>query len=299
MSVGNPPVERVRGEPRFTATSEMLAEAHAFARDAHAGQRQQADGTPYLAGCSQEEQLSDRNRQARSARRPVARPQDRIAARCPRRGRRCPQRCHAAGLPRLPRYRSTLGLLDDVAESLPLVPLLREELEKLDAEHAWQRRLQTIEALFDGFNRRKVELVLELCDPQVEWPGGLTAGSANGAFFGHEGVRRYFADLAARWSWARGVVYRLTPIGDQILVVCGVGAKPHDRGPDVRQLVAVVFAFRDDKVLSLRMYRDPAAAGVAAREPRWVQGPPSSPRSSSSSGRAPAARAERRARNST
>ena len=66
MSVGNLNAEQVRGDPRFTGASEMLAGVYAFARDAHAGQRQEADGTPYidhavavgrllyLAGCSEE-----------------------------------------------------------------------------------------------------------------------------------------------------------------------------------------------------------------------------------------------------
>jgi HD domain len=73
-------------------------------------------------------------------------------------------------------YRNTLGLLDEVAESLPLVPLLREELEELAREHQWQARLETINRLFEGFNRRAVAAVLELCDPEVRVVARLHEG---------------------------------------------------------------------------------------------------------------------------
>jgi ketosteroid isomerase-like protein len=122
-------------------------------------------------------------------------------------------------------YRKTLGLLDDIAESLPLLPLLREELEELAREHRWQTRSETVSQLFEGFNRRGVAAVLELCDSDVEWSPALTTGDRSATYRGHEGVRRYFADLGATWSAARAVVYELTGHGEKVLAVCGFGPR--------------------------------------------------------------------------
>ena len=214
-------------------------------------------------------------------------------------------------------YRSTLGLLDDVAESLPLVPLLREELDKLADEHTWQARLVAINRLLEGFNRRLVTKVLELCDPEVEWTPALTGrvvfpleepertqvfseviellrdkrqladsgasilitevanprGYARvvregdrliGFTRGDDGIRRYFADLAARWDSAHIVIYRLTRLGDQVLAVCGVWARPSDRERELSEQVAVVFGFRAGRIATARTHNDEAEARRAA-----------------------------------
>jgi (p)ppGpp synthase/HD superfamily hydrolase len=41
-------VADLRPDPRFTGASELTSSAYAFARDAHAGQRHEADGSPYI-----------------------------------------------------------------------------------------------------------------------------------------------------------------------------------------------------------------------------------------------------------
>jgi ketosteroid isomerase-like protein len=101
--------------------------------------------------------------------------------------------------------------------------------------------------------------VLELCAPEVEWLPAFTTGHGR-AYRGHEGVRRYFADLALRWSSAHAVVYRLTQRGNEVLAVCGLRAVPHASGHDLRERVAVAFSFRDGLVASARSYTDLSAA---------------------------------------
>jgi len=209
MSAGNVSGEHVvatgsadpRPDPRFTAASELVSRAYAFARDAHADQRHEADGSPYidhsvavgqllyLAGCSEEVisagllhdtvedtdvRVDDIERRfgpavARlvaattepaevhpfAARKEALRQQvveagydaeaifaaDKVvAAQTLRRaiadqGEAQVRRRLANPLDeKVEHYRSTLGLLDDVAESLPLVPLLRDELEELERQ---------------------------------------------------------------------------------------------------------------------------------------------------------------------
>jgi ketosteroid isomerase-like protein len=317
----------LRPDPRFTGATELMSRAYAFARDAHAAQRQEADGSPYiehpvavgrllyLAGCSEEvvaagllhETVEDTDVhieeierhfgpavahlvaattepadvQPFAARKEALRRQvadagydaetifaaDKVVSTHTLR-RAIADQGEAQVRQRLAdpldekveHYRNTLGLLDDVAESLPLVPLLREELEELAREHTWQARLETINRLFEGFNRRGVAAVLELCDPEVEWSPVLTRRDADGAYRGHEGVRRYFADLAATWSAARAVVYQLTGLGDRVLAVCGIWAKASNDGNELSEQVAVVFSFRAGRVASARAYTDVAEA---------------------------------------
>jgi ketosteroid isomerase-like protein len=322
----------LRPDPRFTGASELMSSAYAFARDAHAGQRHEADGSPYiehpvavgrllyLAGCSEEVvaagllhdtvedtdvRIEDIERRFGPA---VARlvaattePADvhPFAARKEALRRQVAEAGYDAetifaadkvvGTQTLRRaiaeqgetqvrqrlahpldekvehYRNTLGLLDDTAESLPLLSLLREELEELAREHRWQIRLETINRLVEGFNRRGVDAVLELCDPEVVWLPAFTTGAGR-PYRGHEGIRRYFADLALRWSSARAVVYRLTPRGNDVLAVCGVWAQPRGGGRDLSEQVAVAFSFRNGLVASVRSSIDLSVTRQATRD---------------------------------
>jgi ketosteroid isomerase-like protein len=317
-------------DPRFTGASKLMRRAYALARDAHAGQRQEADGRPYiehsvavgqllyLAGCSEEvvaagllhdtvedtgvriQDIEERfgRKVARlvaattepadvrpfAARKEALRRQvadagydaetifaaDKVVnAHTLRRAiadqgeAQVRQRLANPLEQKVEHYRHSLGLLDDVAQSLPLVPLLREELDELDREHGWQARLETINRLFEGFNRRGVAAVLELCDPEVEWSPALTAGAGNPPYRGHAGVRRYFADLAAAWVAAHAVVYQLTRLGDRVLAICGVWARAANGGPELSEQVAVVFSFRAGRVAAARTYADAAQARAA------------------------------------
>jgi ketosteroid isomerase-like protein len=310
----------------FTEASRLLRSAYAFAREAHAGQRQEADGTPYiehavevgrllyLAGCRDEvvaagllhdavedtavsvedierrfghevallvdamtepaglhlfttrkqalrRQIAAAGREVqvifgadkivstRSLRRAIA---DRGEA-------EVRQRLTHPLDEKVEHYRSSLELLDGAAEPLPLVALLREELEQLADEQAWQERIRTINRLLEGLNRRDVPAVLELCDPDVEWMPPLPARSAGVSYGGHEGVRRYFADLAGQWSSGHVVVYRLTRHEDGALAVCGVWAKPNGGGEALSHQVVHLFGFRGSRVAVTRPYDDRSA----------------------------------------
>jgi ketosteroid isomerase-like protein len=315
----------------FTEASRLLRNAYAFAREAHAGQRQEADGTPYIehavevgrllylagsrdevvaagllhdavedtavsvedierrfgnevallvdamtepaefhpfaarkqalrrqiAAAGREVQVifgADKIVSTRSLRRAIA---DRGEA-------EVRQRLTHRLDEKVEHYRSSLELLDQATEPLPLVALLREELEQLAEEQAWQERIRTINRLLEGMNRREVGTVLELCDEAVEWLPPLPARSAGAPYGGHEGVRRYFADLSGRWSSGHVVVYRLTRHEDGALAVCGVWAKPTGGGEALSQQVVHLFEFRSSKVAVTRPYDDRSATRPGA-----------------------------------
>jgi ketosteroid isomerase-like protein len=310
----------LRPDSRYTGASELMSRAYAFARDAHGGQRQEANGRPYvdhpvavgrllyLAGCSEEvvaagllhDTVEDTHARIEDIERSFGPQVARLVAATTEPAEVHPFAARKKALRRqvaeagydaetifaadkvvnaqtlrraiaeqgeaqvrqrlahpldqkVEHYRNTLGLLNDTAESLPLLPLLREELAELSREHRWQARLETINRLVEGFNRRGVDPVLELCDPEVVWVPAFTTGRGR-PYRGHEGIRRYFADLAVRWSSARAVVYRLTRRENDVLAVCGIWAQPRDGRHDLREQVAVAFSFRNGLVASARAY---------------------------------------------
>jgi ketosteroid isomerase-like protein len=311
----------LRPDPRYTGASELMRRAYGFAHEAHAGQRQEADGSPYidhpvavgrllyLAGCSEavvaagllHDTVEDTDVRIEDIERgfgpevgrlvaattepadvhPFAARKEALRRQVAEAGydaetifaadkvvnaqtlrRAIAEQGEAQVRKRLAHpldqkvehYRKTLGLLDDVAESLPLLPLLRRELAELSREHDWQVRFETINRLVEGFNRRGVDAVLELCDQEVVWLPLFTA-RAGRPYRGHEGIRRYFADLSFHWRSARAVVYRLTRRGDDVLAVCGVWAQPRDGEHDLREQAAMVFSFRHSLVASVRASR--------------------------------------------
>jgi ketosteroid isomerase-like protein len=80
-----------------------------------------------------------------------------------------------------------------------------------------------------AWNDRDAERFLELAHPEVEWLSRLTA--VEGAYKGHEGVRRYFADLAETFEEISIVeIEKLEEHGDWVVAALrfrGTGAASH------------------------------------------------------------------------
>ena len=123
----------------------------------------------------------------------------------------------------------------------------------------------TIRALYDAFARRDVEAALSLTHPEVEfWPQG-TAERAQRAdpYCGHDGLRRYFADVAEHWE-----SLRVEP-GDFRVAGAGVvafgTAVGRSEGRELRQPVIWVWKLRDGLVVYGRVVPTAAEAMADAR----------------------------------
>jgi ketosteroid isomerase-like protein len=71
---------------------------------------------------------------------------------------------------------------------------------------------------FDAFNRRDVEEILQLMDPAIEF-SAPTAEVANSGepYRGHEGIRKYFADVERVWEELDVMPAEYREVGDHVL----------------------------------------------------------------------------------
>jgi uncharacterized protein len=100
----------------------------------------------------------------------------------------------------------------------------------------------TVRALFDAFARRDVDRALALVDPAVEfWPQGTAERTRRTEpYRGPDGLRRYFADVAAVWDelWVDPSDLRVAGAG---VVAFGTA---HGRAGDEEMHRPVIWVFK-------------------------------------------------------
>jgi ketosteroid isomerase-like protein len=132
--------------------------------------------------------------------------------------------------------------------------LARYEMTEKDIELARQA--------FDAFARRDVETVVAMSDPNVEFfaATGELAGEEGphwekGAYWGHEGVRRYFDDVGRLWAELNVAPEEFEVVGEHLLVQGRVRGQRHD-GSLLVTPAQWVWKVRDGKIAYWAVYQD-------------------------------------------
>jgi uncharacterized protein len=130
---------------------------------------------------------------------------------------------------------------------------------------------EVIRALFDAFARRDLDAALALTQPDLEfWPQGTAQRAERTApYRGHDGLREYFADVAAHWDDLRVEPGELRVAGDGVVAFGTAVGRPAGAEEDVSQPVIWLFKLRDGRVLHGRVVATAAEALAAAERSRW------------------------------
>lgn len=138
----------------------------------------------------------------------------------------------------------------------------RENLDRAVAGHA-------------AFNRGDIEAALEFTDPEIELHpalGGAFAGAT--VYRGHDGVRRYFADLREAFDVIKIEPRAGATCGDWIMIDAAVSGLGHSSEAAVETTMTVVWRDRDGKAVWGATYFDREEAlraiGVAESELTWT-----------------------------
>jgi hypothetical protein len=96
----------------------------------------------------------------------------------------------------------------------------------------------------EAFNARDIDVILALADPGVE--GHSVFAEVSGVYHGHEGARRFFADLEDAW----GGNLRLEPeayfdLGEHTLLFYVARARGRQSGAEIARAHAQVFRWRE------------------------------------------------------
>jgi ketosteroid isomerase-like protein len=118
----------------------------------------------------------------------------------------------------------------------------------------------------DAYNRRDVEGVIATAHPEVEFVplGSLLVGDSYG---GHEGIRRFMAEIAEEWDEIVIKDDEFREEDDRVLLLGEFQARGKASGVEVRSPVAWIFDLRDGKVARMRAYSNQEEALRDVKQP--------------------------------
>ena len=106
--------------------------------------------------------------------------------------------------------------------------------------------------------------VNELADPDVEWHSFFAELADGGVYRGHEGTKRFMADINDAWDPVRGDVDTAHSAGDVAVLVGRIHYRGRVSGVETEAPAAWLYKFRDGRVILWRAFRDPREALEAA-----------------------------------
>ena len=114
----------------------------------------------------------------------------------------------------------------------------------------------------DAFNRGDVPGVLQFYDPEIQLEHRLAA--LQGCYVGHDGVRRFFADLAEHFDTVQIHCPDVRDLGDRVLALGTIDATGKRSGVETELPFAVVATFKDGRITRFTDFGDKDQALEAA-----------------------------------
>ena len=118
---------------------------------------------------------------------------------------------------------------------------------------------QTVELarkVLEALGTRDPEPLIALSDPGVEWYS-FFALSEGGVYRGHDGTRRYMADLNDAWEDARAEVDDALEVGNVVVLVGRIHYRGKGSGVESAAPAGWMLKFRDGQLVCFRAFRDP------------------------------------------
>jgi len=129
-----------------------------------------------------------------------------------------------------------------------------------------QEHVETFKRGVEAGNRKDIETLLEVLDPEIAWHSALHAlleGEA-AEFRGHDGVREMFRDLYDAFDEIHIELSEIRDLGDRLVAIGRTHAHGGASGADVETPIGFVTEFKDGRAISIRAYLDPKDALEAA-----------------------------------
>jgi uncharacterized protein len=127
-----------------------------------------------------------------------------------------------------------------------------------------RQRADLIRSSYDAFNRRNLDAMLEIYDPEVVWEqdeGFVEPGT----HYGHAGIRHVFGAIFEGFEDFRIEVEQLHEVDDErVLAIVRIVATGNLSGLKLDNPGGHLYWLRDGKVVKVKLYLDPAEARAAA-----------------------------------
>jgi ketosteroid isomerase-like protein len=111
----------------------------------------------------------------------------------------------------------------------------------------------------EAINAGDPDAAVALSDPEIDFLSVLAVSGR--AYRGHDGVRRYFEDVASAWQEWRVEVHRVDEAPDgRVVIAMTMHFRGKESGAAFSDRTAHVWTLREGKLLRNEPYRDPEQA---------------------------------------
>lgn len=128
-----------------------------------------------------------------------------------------------------------------------------------------QQNVEAFKRALDAGNRRDLEALLEVLDPDVRWhPVAPHVGGEEAAYRGHEGIREMWADVHEAFADLHLEILETRDIDDRVVAICSVRTRGSESGLEIESPLGYLVQFENGKATEVRSYTDPEEALGAA-----------------------------------
>jgi ketosteroid isomerase-like protein len=129
-----------------------------------------------------------------------------------------------------------------------------------------QENVEAFRRGVDSINRRDIEAMLEVLDPEVEWHDvfSLMFGGDAAVYRGHEGVRKLFRDLFDAFAETHSTYSEIRDLGDRTVATGLLSARGNESGAGIEAPIWTIAQWKNGRVTWIRTYLDPKEALQAA-----------------------------------
>jgi ketosteroid isomerase-like protein len=125
-----------------------------------------------------------------------------------------------------------------------------------------QETVELAQQAYDAFNRRDLGSLLALLDADADLVPQLAA--VEGAYHGHDGIRRWWQTLLDAWPDYRAEVVDVRDLGTATLVKVQIGGHSADSGIPVSEVSWHVWRWRRKKAIWFAVFPTESVAVEAA-----------------------------------
>ena len=127
-----------------------------------------------------------------------------------------------------------------------------------------EENVEVVRRSVDAVNRRDVEEVLSLTDPDGELQSAIIGGAEGRAYRGHEGFRKWLADTTQSFEELHTELTEYRDAGDRVVAFGRIRARGRESGVELDSETGWVFTIRRGKVVRAEGFLSRAQALEAA-----------------------------------
>jgi ketosteroid isomerase-like protein len=124
-------------------------------------------------------------------------------------------------------------------------------------------RTDIVRRAHDALNRSDAEALAALCAPDFRLDMSDRVFNPE-VYSGHEGIRRFVAEVREVWEAFTWQPTDVTEAGDVVVALIHSVGRGRGSGVEIDRDSAMVWRIPEEKLLALTFYRDPSAARQAA-----------------------------------